>query len=284
MIVRAGLAGATVTLTVLIAASSAQAATQIGQTFAPASPCGMGGATLLQSKSASSSYTAPSDGVITSWSFQPAGPPPTLKLKIARPTGGNDFTIVGESGLQTPPTGIASTFPTRISVKAGDILGFYLSAGGNCGTGGVPGFEHHVLMADPGPGATVTFTPAGVNAQLDIAALLEPDCDNDGFGDETQDGDLLACDTTPPDTTLTKHPKGKTKKKRARFEFISSEPGSTFECSLNGVPLAPCSSPATVKAKKGKNHFEVRAKDAAGNPDPVPSVDDWKFKKRKKKH
>ena len=90
-------------------------------------------------------------------------------------------------------------------------------------------------------------------------------------------------DTTPPETAITGQPKSKTKKKKATFEFTSTEPGSTFECSLNGAPLTPCSSPITVKGKKGKNTFVVRARDAAGNVDATPATYTWKVKKKKRK-
>jgi len=89
-----------------------------------------------------------------------------------------------------------------------------------------------------------------------------------------------AGDTTPPETTITKHPKDKTRKKTATFEFSSSEPGSTFQCSLDGAAFAACTSPDTLKAKKGKHSFEVRAADAAGNVDGSPATDDWKVKRK----
>src|SRR6266511_189290 len=94
--------------------------------------------------------------------------------------------------------------------------------------------------------------------------------------------DSAVPDAQPPDTTITKKPKDKTKKKTATFEFTSSEPGSTFECSLDGKPFAPCTSPDSFKVKKGKHSFEVRAKDPVGNLDGSPASDDWKVKKKKK--
>ena len=92
-------------------------------------------------------------------------------------------------------------------------------------------------------------------------------------------------DADPPDTTITGQPKAKTKKKKATFEFTGTDARAvaSFECSLNGAPFTTCTSPLTVKGKKGKNRFEVRAKDAAGNVDPTPATDDWKVKKKKKK-
>jgi hypothetical protein len=90
-------------------------------------------------------------------------------------------------------------------------------------------------------------------------------------------------DGSPPDTTITGGPKSKEKKGKATFTFISSEAGSTFECSLDGGPFESCTSPEEVKVKKGKHEFAVRARDAAGNVDPSPASQSWTVKKKKKK-
>jgi V8-like Glu-specific endopeptidase len=96
-------------------------------------------------------------------------------------------------------------------------------------------------------------------------------------------GCRAAADTSPPDTLITKGPKNKTRKKKARFEFTSTEPGSSFDCTLDGRSLrTPCTSPLKVKVKKGRHTFQVRATDAAGNADPTPASDSWKRKKKKK--
>jgi DNA-binding beta-propeller fold protein YncE len=93
-----------------------------------------------------------------------------------------------------------------------------------------------------------------------------------------------APDTEPPETQITGGPNNKTKKKRATFEFSSSEPGSTFQCAVDGQTLkVACTSPYTVKVKKGKHTFQVRAVDPAGNADATPAGDAWKVKKKKKK-
>jgi hypothetical protein len=81
----------------------------------------------------------------------------------------------------------------------------------------------------------------------------------------------------------------KTRKKRATlsFEFISSEPGSSFECSLDGGPYEPCASPEVEKVKakrKAKLHvFGVRATDPAGNADPTPATDDFKLRRKRRR-
>lgn len=88
-----------------------------------------------------------------------------------------------------------------------------------------------------------------------------------------------------PDTMIDKGPKKKTKKKKAKFKFSSPTPGVSFECSVDGnAPKAfgACTSPFTVRVKKGKHKFEVRAV-LDGVPDGSPATHNWKVKKKKKK-
>jgi hypothetical protein len=88
-----------------------------------------------------------------------------------------------------------------------------------------------------------------------------------------------------PNTTITKGPKKKTRKKKATFEFSSPTPGVSFECSVDGnAPKAfgTCTSPFTVRVKKGKHTFEVRAV-LDGVADGSPAQQKWKVKKRKKR-
>ena len=196
-----------VAMTLMIAVpSGASAATQIGETFTPSAFCDTL-RTRLQSVSPGGQYSAPSDGVITQWSFQAGAVPPDLRFKVARAAPGADltmnadFTIVGESILQTnlaPNT--LNNFPTQIPVKAGDVIGFYnaTTQTASCGRAGATGYTGHVFIGDPHPGDTQTFT-FQVTSQFDVSALLETDCDKDGLGDETQDPNLSTCapGTTP---------------------------------------------------------------------------------------
>jgi len=81
-------------------------------------------------------------------------------------------------------------------------------------------------------------------------------------------------DTSPPDTTITAGPKKKTKKRRPKFQFTSTQPGSVFQCQLDRGPFQPCASPfePPKKLKPGKHRFAVQAIDPAGNVDPAPAV------------
>jgi hypothetical protein len=94
----------------------------------------------------------------------------------------------------------------------------------------------------------------------------------------------FAVDTTAPETEITSGPRKKTRKKRVTFEFGAGEPGSSFECALDGESFSPCDSPTTVRAKKkGKHSFEVRATDEVGNADQTPAEQTWKRKKKRRR-
>jgi hypothetical protein len=91
-------------------------------------------------------------------------------------------------------------------------------------------------------------------------------------------------DSTSPSAQITKGPKDKTKKKTATFEFGGTDARAiaSFQCKLDAGAFAACTSPHTVKVKKGKHTFQVQAIDLAGNVG-SPATDDWKVKKKDKK-
>ena len=83
-------------------------------------------------------------------------------------------------------------------------------------------------------------------------------------------------DTTPPETTIDSGPPSTTTSTDATFSFSSSEPGSTFECMLDGAGFSACGSPQHYAGLAlGQHTFEVRATDVAGNTDPTPASHTW---------
>ena len=171
-----------------VGAPSAAASVQIGATFTPDLGCGSPNATL-QSVSPNGQYAAPSDGVITSWSFQADASPPQLKFKVGRSTDGTNFTIVGDSPVETMTPNALNTFPTRIPVQAGDVIGYYHqgpSGADKCVRNAATTYSTRFVNVDPAPGSTMPYTKVGA-LQVDLSAVLEPDCNHNGLGDETQD-------------------------------------------------------------------------------------------------
>lgn len=82
-----------------------------------------------------------------------------------------------------------------------------------------------------------------------------------------------------PNTTITKKPRKRTTKRRARFVFTSSLNPSTFRCKLDSAPFKNCDSPITKRVKRGKHTFRVKAT-AAGLTDPSPASYSWKVAAR----
>jgi hypothetical protein len=131
--------------------------------------------------------TAPSGGVVTKWKVN-AGSAGSASpsLRILRQTGAKTVQVIGESGAATLGPGL-NTFDTRITIQAGDRVA--LSAAGPfpvCQTAEdstVGGFVN-----SGGVGSTNEFLEIPTaKARIPVFAVIEPDADNDGYGDETQD-------------------------------------------------------------------------------------------------
>jgi hypothetical protein len=94
--------------------------------------------------------------------------------------------------------------------------------------------------------------------------------------DDTPETWTFAIDLTPPDTMITDGPSGSVNNSEATFSFTATETGSTFECRFDGGAFAACASGSAFTGfTVGSHTFEVRAVDAAGNPDPSPAMQTW---------
>jgi hypothetical protein len=83
-------------------------------------------------------------------------------------------------------------------------------------------------------------------------------------------------DLTAPETTVDTGPDDPTNQSAAEFTFSSSEPGSGFECKLDGGAFTACSSPQSYSGlAPGSHTFAVRATDPAGNTDGTPATYAW---------
>lgn len=87
----------------------------------------------------------------------------------------------------------------------------------------------------------------------------------------------VTADTRPPQTLLTDSgPAGTVDTSSALFTFSADEPGSTFECQLDGSTFTGCTSPVShTGLADGPHVFAVRATDGAGNVDPTPATRSW---------
>ncbi len=179
----------------LAAASPAMAATTLGQTSASSPGDCTAGAWRLEDTTgtAAPGYAAPPDSVITSWStYAAAGAGQQMQLKLFRLTDAAfHYLVVGESAIESLTPSSANTFSTRIPVGAGDLLGSYQPSTSSdiaCEFMTSDNADHFVGGPDDAtPGSTVAALGGGNEFRLNESAVLEPDADGDGYGDETQD-------------------------------------------------------------------------------------------------
>lgn len=150
-----------------------------------------------QTGAGSASYVVPAGGgVITSWTTNPGPNTGTsTRLEVVRESGSGNA-VVGESDVQANiPAHNSASFPTRIAVQAGDVLGLEIAQGATvfCASGGVTGSDLTTRSSDPGPGNTFPQNQTQGSFLVDVSAKVEADADGDGFGDESQD----KCPTVP---------------------------------------------------------------------------------------
>jgi hypothetical protein len=251
-----------------------QAATTLGQT-APdsASVAVLNGPTLIVQDQVAGppAYTVPdAGGVITSWSVQ-GGTTPSypVKLKlVTRDADPTSFTFVGEDTSRPIAQGALNTFETRIPVSGGELLGLWVGTA----------METSAAFFDAAPGDNARYgigphqeptigqsfqtdTPIA-EARLNVSAILEPDCDGDGFGDETQDPDVPLGGPCPKGTRTIILDANKNKVKKGKKVRLSGQ--------LAEVVRQACRSDQAVELQRKKpkkanfKTVETLQTDAAG--------------------
>lgn len=190
-----------------VSATGASAATEIGDNCTATAAAGESlSATLFDVTSPANPLplAAPAAGVVTSWKLSLSVPgeviprviPQTLKV-LRLDAGAKTALVVGEaSGLIGSGPNV---IPARIPVQAGDRVGLFGSGpvtieGSTSEVGTLFCSEQGdalvgAILGGTPPGATAPYKelPEAVEVRVPGTAVLEPDADGDGFGDETQD-------------------------------------------------------------------------------------------------
>ena len=179
-----------------LAPSGAAAATEFGNACSGTKPITSPYTlTTISDPSSALPLAAPVSGVITKVKVNFGAPLPIPipeDVKLMRPAGGSSFTVTNQATVQAFGQAVGDA---RMAVQAGGRLAMHgapFSFGGTpfpgyelyCETG--PGSVIGGVVGDVGVGATATFIEEP-NAAVPVAAVIEPDADNDGYGDETQD-------------------------------------------------------------------------------------------------
>lgn len=100
----------------------------------------------------------------------------------------------------------------------------------------------------------------------------------DGRGDACSLANGTTLDIGDPETTITALPGVIQGNVPATVSFAADvvDPGTRFECALDGGDWKACTSPTTVTSnREGRHDIRVRAIDAQGNVDPTPATGSW---------
>lgn len=125
---------------------------------------------------------APSDGVITA--VEHRGEFATTKVRVVK-TSGSDVTFIRSGPTRTSTDGPIRSFAERLPIRAGERIA--LEAPANKGSAfALTGTTGRLVNALPADDTTQGTAPLGAFVPY-VSALIEPDVDRDGFGDETQD-------------------------------------------------------------------------------------------------
>ena len=247
------LVGATTISVLALTASAAQASTTVGST-APSSFSSTTSAPTSYIQRAGSGYAVPAGHwVLLSASARLASgsATPAASAVVARPTGTTgEFLIVRSLPFDVEafqPSTVEQSVPASgVKVQGGDLLGLALGADMTAyfdsSAGGVVASTFGFVAA----GSTYTFTDDPEHFVMSVSAVLEPDADQDGSGDETQD----ACPANPaervaPCAPLVTPPTCELPKK-ARKALV----GKTLAQAKKKIKRADCQ---VGKVKKPKN-------------------------------
>ena len=211
----------------LMAPSAASASQTIGQANS-GSGC-TGGEAYTQGPALASTYRPSASGVITSWSsFANATSNSQIELLVLQPNPSGTTHFIA-THRDTPRTltqaNALNTFSgVHVPIAAGEQLGLFLPAGGaDCFWDSPPDTGLFFTGGDPPLNVDSNFTGANTNRRLNVSAIVEPDADHDGFGDETQDAcpsSALAQGACP-----VQHKKCKKHRKKSRSAAAAKKKG-----------------------------------------------------------
>jgi hypothetical protein len=264
------------------AASRAGSVITLGQASSGDMPCPSSGMTTVQSQvSSGPGYVTPIAGVITGVSYFAGATAGHIRVVFLKPGAVvGSYNSIGYTSAFTVTASTLNTFPVRTKVGAGVILGLYVdTAGMGCGSSGFGITDSRASnVFDPVTGSDFLPITSANFERLDLAVTMEPDADNDGYGDVTQDlcptSDLThssCANITTPDTAFKKKPAKHGTKRKIKATFTSTVAGSTFECSLDQQPFKACTSPYKKKVGYGKHILKVQAVGPVGLVDPSPA-------------
>jgi hypothetical protein len=252
---------------------------------------------------------APFDGVIVRWRVRlGAGTAAqTIRIRVLKPVGADSFTVISSSVLESVPGGAGTyAFATQLPIRSGEEVGIESGGGTNLVVRApLPGAQALFYNPTPADGADTGPPVTTANdAEETFNVDVEPDCDSDGLGDETQDPVLslsAACGKGSRTLTLDAN-KNKVKKRKkvtlsGRLAPVARqgpcESGQTVELQRKRPSQATFATFAAVQTdaqgsfsrkRKVKKTFEYRAQvvETAACTSALSNTEKVKVKKNKR--
>jgi hypothetical protein len=137
--------------------------------------------------------TAPFDGVITSWRIKKTGDWGTVNLQVLRRVTGAPDTYIGVGTSANQATGAEPatlTFDTQLPILEGDYIGLNWTNQYQ-GVANQLGVTSRYIQPPPEDGGDASPVSFSGDEEVFFNADIEPDCDRDGLGDESQDSLVL---------------------------------------------------------------------------------------------
>ena len=196
------------------------------------------------------SYVAPFSGVLTSYSHFADGNAGSVQALVLRAGADAAHKVVAaKSPKQAVVPSTLTSFAIRLPVRAGERLGIGFSQTGMSCFVATSAADTTVAAAPFDADTTSDFASVGFDltgGRPNVSAVLEPDVDGDQYGDVSQDlcpqSKLTQAACPAPETTVTKQPKKRSTKRKAKIAFTSVT-GATFTCAIDGKVAKPCTSP-----------------------------------------
>jgi hypothetical protein len=192
----------------------------------------------------------------------------TFQVRATDPVGNTDATPAAYTWTVdlTPPETTIDSKPSDPSNSASPVFAFSSSEVGSS-------FE---CQLDGGGYSPCTSTKSYSGLAAGSHTFQVRATDPAGNVDPTAASYTWTVDLVAPETTISAGPANPTSSTAASFSFASTEPGSTFECRLDGAAFAACTSPQGYSSlSEGSHTFQVRATDPAGNVDPTAASYTW---------
>ncbi|HZO05705.1 MAG TPA: hypothetical protein VFB52_04905, partial [Solirubrobacterales bacterium] len=170
--------------------AGAAAASRVGNECTADKGTTLGGIVQLGQSAGPIPMVAPASGVITAWSATvgAALPDAPHRIHVLRAAGPTSFVLLASSPQVSLRPG-PNSFPVRLPIAAGDRIGLEGTEQSSTYFCATPSSFDRIGVLSFGlmPGAPQPLGLTDDQVAVPVVAVIEPDADGDGYGDETQD-------------------------------------------------------------------------------------------------